>query len=38
MTIITLYKQGVSQRKIAKIVGHDRKTIRKSSKSMRRKG
>ena len=29
MTIITLYKQGESQRKIAKLVGHDRKTVRK---------
>ena len=29
MTIITLYKQGESQRKIARLVGHDRKTVRR---------
>ena len=29
MSIITLYKQGISQRQISKIVGHDRKTVRK---------
>lgn len=29
MSIITLYKQGISQRQISKIVGHDRKTVRR---------
>jgi len=29
MTIITLYKQGESQRKIAKLVGHDRTIIKR---------
>jgi len=28
-TILTLYKQGNSQRKIAKLTGHDRKTVRR---------
>ncbi|MSO14661.1 hypothetical protein [Rickettsiales endosymbiont of Trichoplax sp. H2] len=36
MTIITLYKQDVSQRKIAKIVRHDRKTIRKIMKKYKK--
>ena len=29
ITILTLHKQGVSQRQIAKITGHDRKTVKK---------
>ena len=28
-TILTLYKQGISQRQIAKITGHDRKTVKR---------
>ena len=38
MTIITLYKQGESQRKIAKLVGHDRKTVRKIIKRYKEEG
>ena len=38
MTVITLYKQGISQRKIAKLVGHDRKTIRKIIKKYEKDG
>ena len=38
MTIITLYKQGESQRKIAKLVGHDRKTVRRIIKLYKEKG
>ena len=38
MTIITLYKQGTSQRKIAKLVGHDRKTVRRIIKRYKEEG
>jgi len=38
MTIITLYKQGESQRKIAKLVGHNRKTVRRIIKRYERDG
>ena len=38
MTIITLYKQGESQRKIARLVGHDRKTVRRIIKLYKEKG
>jgi phage regulator Rha-like protein len=38
MTIITLYKQGASQRKIAKLVGHDRKTVRRIIKRYKEEG
>lgn len=38
MTIITLYKQGESQRKIARLVGHDRKTVRKIIKRYKEEG
>ena len=38
MTIITIYKQGESQRKIAKLVGHDRKTVRRIIKLYKEKG
>ena len=38
MTIITLYKQGESQRKIARLVGHDRKTVRRIINLYKEKG
>ena len=38
MTIITLWKQGHSQRTIAKLLGHDRKTVRKIIKNYEEKG
>ena len=38
MSIITLYKQGVSQRQIAKLVGHDRKTVRRVIKRWEQDG
>ena len=38
MTIITLWKQGHSKRTIAKLLGHDRKTVRKIIKNYEEKG
>lgn len=38
MSIITLYKQGISQRQISKIVGHDRKTVRRIIRRYKEEG
>ena len=38
MTIITLHKQGKSQREIAKLVGHDRKTVGRIIKQYKKNG
>jgi transposase len=38
MTIITLHKQGKSQREIAKLVGHDRKTVGRIIKQYKKDG
>lgn len=38
MTIITLHEQGKSQREIAKLIGHDRKTVRRIIKQYKKDG